>query len=107
MTKGLGMKWQDMLALGRPTLEEGGCIVSSLCPRTCFRKVPGGGCISSARGLELQSGIGLCTRAQGFFLLSGLFFLAGRYPNTLTQSFGRAEDCIHRQKKAGVRGKMQ
>lgn len=40
-----------------------------------------------------------------FLLLSGLFFLAGRYPIALTQSFGKAEDSIHRQKKAGVRGK--
>lgn len=42
---------------------------------------------------------------QGHFLLSSMFFLTGRYLTALTQSVGRGEDMIHRQKKAGVRGK--
>lgn len=42
---------------------------------------------------------------QGHFLLQGMFFLTGRYLIALTQSVGRGEDIIHRQKKARVRGK--
>lgn len=97
------MKWQDELALGRPTLEEGGCIVNSLFTWTCFRNTLGGGCISSAQSPYVQSSIWLCTPARAFFV--GKYVLSHcRYLSALTQSVGRGEDMIHRQKKAGVRG---
>lgn len=48
---------------------------------------------------------GFVPQLGDFFLLYGMFSLTDRYQIALTQSVGKAEDSIHRQKKAGVGGK--